>query len=164
VQELLARGLSRAAVSRELNHDIQKVRRFANATCAEELLGNAEHRLSKLDLYLDLVNQRWNEGTNGEAITAELRTLGFRGDAQAVHRYLQPFRLPGESRSHHDPNRRKPPHHQQGAAHPPRPSNRGRREDPEERHRRMRPPRTPPAARRSFAKIMAQRRGRELPA
>jgi hypothetical protein len=101
VQECLARGLSRAAVSQELNLDIQTVRRFANATCAEELLGKAEHRATRLDPFTDLVNQRWNEGvTSAEAITAELRALGFKGDAQTVRRYLKPFRLPGTSRSH----------------------------------------------------------------
>jgi hypothetical protein len=36
-------------------------RRFANATCAEELLGKAEQRLTRLDPYIDLVNQRWKE-------------------------------------------------------------------------------------------------------
>ena len=109
VQECLARGLSRAAVSRELNLDIQTVRRFANATCAEELLGKAEHRATKLDPYIDLVNQRWNEGvTSAAAITAELRAIGFKGDAQTVRRYLKPFRLPGTSPSHPDPHQRKP--------------------------------------------------------
>ena len=158
VQECLARGLSRAAVSRELDLDIQTVRRFANAACAEEVLGKAEHRVTKLDPYIDLVNQRWNEGvTNAAAIAAELRTLGFKGDAQAIRRYLRPFRLPGTSPSHPDPRRRRPPprhpgrpqapRDQQGAAHPPRPPQRGRRADREERHRRMRPPRTPPPAR-----------------
>jgi transposase len=44
VQECLVRGLSRATGARELNLDIQTVRRFANATCVEELLGKAEHR------------------------------------------------------------------------------------------------------------------------
>ncbi len=109
VHESLVRGLSRSAVSRELNLDIQTVRRFANAACAEELLGKAEHRPTKLDPYIDLVNQHWNEGvTSAETITAELRTLGFKGDAQTVRRYLKPFRLPGASRSHPDPRRRKP--------------------------------------------------------
>jgi transposase len=175
VQECLARGLSRAAASRELNLDIQTVRRFANASCAEELLGKAEHRLTKLDPYIDLVNQRWNEGvTNAEAITAELRALGFKGDAQAVRRYLKPFRLPGTSRSHPDPRRRKlaptapavPKPRAISKAlltHPDRLS-----EDDalivknatagcahlERLHQHV----------RSFAKIMAQRRGRELPA
>jgi transposase len=175
VQECLARGLSRAAAARELNLDIQTVRRFANASCAEELLGKAEHRATKLDPFIDMVNQRWNEGvTNAEAITAELRALGFKGDAQAVRRYLQPFRLPGTSRSHPDPNRRRaapvapavpkpraiskallthPDHLSEddalivtnataGCAHL------------ERLHQHV----------RSFAKIMAQRRGAELPA
>ena len=44
--------------------------------------------------------------TNAGAIAAELRALGFKGDAQAVRRYLQPFRLPGASRSHPGPRRR----------------------------------------------------------
>ena len=175
VHECLARGLSRSAVSRELNLDIQTVRRFANASCAEELLGKAEHRATKLDPFIDLVNQRWNEGmTNAEAIAAELRALGFRGDAQAVRRYLQPFRLPGTSRSHPDPRRRnaapaapavpKPRTISKALlTHPDRLS-----EDDalivkdatagcahlERLHQHV----------RSFAKIMAQRRGAELPA
>ena len=93
--ERLARGLSRAAVSRELNLDIQTVRRFANATCAEELLGKAEHRATKPGPCTDLVNQRWNEGvTSAGTITAELRAIGFKGDAQTVRRYLKPSGCP----------------------------------------------------------------------
>lgn len=109
VQECLARGLSRSAVARELNLDRHTVRRFANATCEEELLGKAEHRTTKLDPYIDLVNQRWNEGvTNAESIAAELRALGFKGDVQTVRRYLKPYRLPGVSRYRPDPHRRTP--------------------------------------------------------
>jgi len=109
VHESLARGLSRSAVSRDLNPGIQTVRRFANATCAEELLGKAEHRPTKLDPYIDLVNQRWNEGvTNAGTITAELSALGFKGDVQTVRRYLKLFRPPGASRGHPGPHRRKP--------------------------------------------------------
>jgi transposase len=175
VHERLARGLSRAAVSRELNLDIQTVRRFANATCAEELPGKAEHRATKPGPYIDLVNQRWNEGvTSAETITAELRALGFKGDAQTVRRYLKPFRLPGASRSHPGPHQRKaapaapaiPKPRKISKAlltHPDRLT-----EDEtlivknatagcahlEHLHQHV----------RSFAKIMAQRRGQELPA
>ena len=109
MHDSLACGLWRAAVCRELNLDIQTVRRFANAACAEELLGKAEHCPTKLDPYIDLVNQRWNEGvTSAQTITAELRALGFKGDAQTVRRYLKPFWLLGASRSHPDPDRRSP--------------------------------------------------------
>jgi transposase len=175
VQECLARGLSRAATARELNLDIQTVRRFANATCAEELLGKAEHRSTKLDPYIDMVNQRWNEGvTNAEAITAELRALGFKGDAQAVRRYLQPLRPPGTSPSHPHPRRRKPAP-ATPAVPKPRAISKALLTHPghlseddalivknatarcahlERLHQHV----------RTFAKIMAQRRGQELPA
>ena len=109
VHEALARGLSRSAVSRELNLDIQTVRRFANAMSVEELLGKAENRSTCLDPWTNVVNQRWNKGiTSATAITAELRTLGYKGSTQVVRRYLQPLRLPGTSPSHPGPHRRKP--------------------------------------------------------
>jgi hypothetical protein len=85
VQECLARGLSRAAAAREMNLDIQTVRRFANASCPEELPGKAGHRSTRLDPFLDLVNERWNEGvTNAGTIAAELRAPGFRGNVQTA--------------------------------------------------------------------------------
>ncbi|MFK0297311.1 transposase [Streptomyces sp. NPDC090442] len=46
VQERLARGLSRSAIARELDLERKTVRRFANATNVEELLGKAEHRIT----------------------------------------------------------------------------------------------------------------------
>jgi transposase len=159
----------------ELNLDIQTVRRFANAACAEELLGKAEHRSTRLDPCIDLVNRRWNEGvTSAETITAELRALGFKGDAQTVRRYLKPLRLPGTSRSHPDPHRRTP-----APAAPAVPKPRAiskallthpdrLTEDDEQIVKNA----TAGCAHlerlqqhvRSFAKIMAQRRGAELPA
>jgi transposase len=175
VQECLARGLSRAAVARELNLDIQTVRRFANATRVEELLAKAEHRSTNLDPFIDLVNQRWNAGvTNAETITDELHGLGFKGNVQAVRRYLRPFRLPGSSRSHPDPHRRTPAP-TAPAVPKPRTISKALLTHPdhlteddaltvknatdgcvhlERLHQHV----------RSFAKIMAQRRGQELPA
>jgi transposase len=162
-------------VSRELNLDIQTVRRFANAACAEELLGKAEHRSTKLDAYIDMVNQRWNEGvTSAEAITAELRALGFKGSAQTVRRYLRPFRLPGTSRSHPDPRRRNPAP-AAPAVPKPRTISRALLTHPDhltEDDALILKNATAGCAHlerlqqhvRSFAKIMAQRRGPELPA
>jgi transposase len=175
VHESLARGLSRAAVSRELNLDIQTVRRFASAACAEELLGKAEHRATRLDPYIDLVNQRWNEGvTSAETITAELRALGFKGDAQTVRRYLKPFRLPGASRSHPDPHHRKQAPTAPAVA-KPRTISRALLTHPDRLSQDdalIVKNATAGCAHlerlqqhiRSFAKIMAQRRGTELPA
>jgi transposase len=99
VHDLLARGRSRNAIARELNLDIQTVRRFANAGSAQELLAKAEQRPTKLDPFIDLVNQRWNEGVaTARAIHAELRTLGFTGTANIVERYLRPLRPGGDGR------------------------------------------------------------------
>ena len=175
VHEALARGLSRSAVSRELDPGIQTVRRFANAASVEELPGKAENRTTRLDPWIDAVSQRWNEGvTNAEAITAELRPLGFKGSAQVVRRSLQPLRLPGSSPCHPDPDRRR----QASAARvvpKPRAISRAILTHPghlteddaltvknatigcphlEHLHQHV----------REFAKIMAQRRGQELPA
>lgn len=101
VQECLGRGLSRAAVGRELNLDIQTVQRFADARTVEELLGKAENRATKLDPWLDVVNQRWNEGiTNAAQIHTELRARGYTGDIQTVRRYLKPLRHRGDGRTH----------------------------------------------------------------
>lgn len=175
VHEALDRGLSRSGVSRELNLDIQTVRRFANAATAEELLGKAENRTTCLDPWTDVVNQRWNEGvTSATAITAELRGLGFKGSAQVVRRYLQPLRLPGTSPSHPDPRRRRPAP-SAPAVPKPRAISRALLTHPdrlteddalivknaitgcahlERLHEHV----------RAFAKIMARRRGQELPA
>ena len=99
VHACLGRGLSRNATARELNLDIQTVRRFANATHVEQLLGKVEHRPTALDPYVDLVNQRWNEGiTNARAIFAEAATLGFTGTERTVQRYLNPLRPGGNGR------------------------------------------------------------------
>jgi transposase len=96
VHELLGRGHSRNAVARELNLHILTVRRFADAASVEQLLAKAEHRPTKLDPYLDLVNQRWNEGVEtARAIHQELQTLGFTGSANIVERYLRPLRPGG---------------------------------------------------------------------
>jgi transposase len=93
VQELLAAGLSRAAISRELDLDIQTVRRFADAASLGELLVKAENRTTNLDPFLGQVNRMWNQGiTNAAAIAGELRPLGFTGDVQTIRRYLRPLR------------------------------------------------------------------------
>jgi transposase len=98
--------------------------------------------------------------------------LGFKGDAQTVRRYLRPFRLPGASRSH--PRQRKPAPAVPAVPKPRKISkallthpDRLTEDDAlivknatagcthlERLHQHV----------RSFAKIMAQRRGTELPA
>lgn len=110
--------------------------------------------------------------TNAAAIAAGLHAPGFRGGAQTVRRYLRPFRLPGTG-SHPGPRRRKPapaapvvpePRKISKAllTHPDRLSEDGALivknatagcAHLERLHQHV----------RSFAKITARRRGRELP-
>jgi len=107
VQSRLAAGMSCSAISRELNLDIQTVRRFANATGVQELLVNCQNRVTNLDGYIEQVNELWNAGLGGAQITERIRELGFTGSEQSVRRHLRPYRIPGTSRSHPDPARRK---------------------------------------------------------
>jgi hypothetical protein len=108
VQSRLAAGMSRSAISRELNLDIQTVRRFANATGIDELLVACQNRSTNLDGYIDQVNELWNTGLlDGAQITAKIAELGYTGSAQTVRRHLRAYRLPETSRSHPDPVRRK---------------------------------------------------------
>ncbi|NUR59230.1 MAG: ISL3 family transposase [Catenulispora sp.] len=109
VQSRLATGMSRSAISRELNLDIQTIRRFANATDIDELLVACQNPSTNLDGYIDQVNELWNTGLyDGAEITAKLTELGYTGNVQTMRRYLRAFRVPGTSRSHPDPVRRKP--------------------------------------------------------
>ena len=107
VRSRLAAGMSRSAISRELNLDIQTVRRFANATGIDELLVACQNRSTNLDGYIDQVNELWNTGLyDGAQITAKIAELGYTGSAPTVRRHLRAFRQPGTSRSHPDPVRR----------------------------------------------------------
>jgi transposase len=86
-------GQSLSAISRATRLDRQTVQRFARAGSAEELLGKATSRDSKLDQFKPYICQRWNEGvTDAAALHAELRQRGWAGSEQTVRRYVRPFR------------------------------------------------------------------------
>ena len=86
-------GESLSAISRATGLDRKTVQRFARAGSAEELLGKATSRESKLDEFTPYLHQRWNEGvTDAAALHAELRERGWAGSEQTVRRYVRPFR------------------------------------------------------------------------
>jgi transposase len=86
-------GESLSAISRVTGLDRKTVQRFARAGSAEELLGKATSRESKLDQFKPYLHQRWNEGvTDAAALHAELRQRGWAGSEQTVRRYVRPFR------------------------------------------------------------------------
>jgi transposase len=93
VHDLLAAGKSLGAISRILSLDRKTVQRFAREPDVEKLLVKATSRESRLDPFKPWINQRWNEGiTDAAALHAELQAQGWRGSAQAVRRYVRPFR------------------------------------------------------------------------
>ena len=93
VHNLLAAGQSLSAISRILSLDRKTVLRFAREPDVERLLVKATSRDSKLDPFKPFINQQWNEGiTDAAALHAELAAQGWRGSAQAVRRYVRPFR------------------------------------------------------------------------
>jgi hypothetical protein len=93
VQDLLARGVSRAGIARQLRLDPHTVRRYANAATVEELLTKAGPRENLLDPFKPYLHQRWNAGvTDAATLTSEIAAQGYRGSDQTVRRYLRPFR------------------------------------------------------------------------
>ena len=86
-------GESLSGISRATGLDRKTVQRFARAGSAEELLGKATSRESKLDDFTPYLRQRWNDGvTDAAALHAELRERGWAGSEQTVRRYVRPFR------------------------------------------------------------------------
>ena len=86
-------GESLSAISRATGLDRKTVQRFARAGSAQELLGKATSRESKLDKFTPYLHQRWNEGvTDAARLHAELREQGWAGSEQTVRRYVRPFR------------------------------------------------------------------------
>src|SRR5450755_3022721 len=93
VHALLGRGLSVAAIGRELGLDRHTVDRFASAASIEAILFKSTHRAGGLDPFKPYLGQRWNAGvTNAAVLHAELQTRGWEGSVQAVRRYLRQFR------------------------------------------------------------------------
>jgi hypothetical protein len=59
----------------------------------EELLAKTLNRPSLLDDFTPHIHQRFHEGcTDTATLTAEIRTLGYRGSERTVYRYVLPFR------------------------------------------------------------------------
>jgi transposase len=93
IRRRLDAGESLSEISRATGLDRKTVQRFARAGSAEELLGKATSRESKLDDFTPYLRQRWNDGvTDAAALHAELREQGWAGSEQTVRRYVRPFR------------------------------------------------------------------------
>jgi hypothetical protein len=96
IRARLDEGQSLSAISRATGLDRGTVQRFARAGSVDELLVRAVSRESRLDEFKPYLCRRWNEGARDASVLhAELRRQGWAGSAQAVRRYLAPFRKTG---------------------------------------------------------------------
>ncbi|WP_371637690.1 ISL3 family transposase [Streptomyces zaomyceticus] len=105
VHELLAAGLSRRAIGRQLRMTSRTVKLLADAATPEDLFhGQWQGRPSKLDAFKPYLDDRWNQGcTKAWTVWEEIVPLGYQGSYQRVRAYFREKRLsPG-------PNRARPP-------------------------------------------------------
>jgi transposase len=93
VHELRARGLSKAAIGRQLGLHPATVRKLATARTLEELTAKTEQRAHLVDDHIAYLHQRWNEGErNATGLFREITARGYQGGELAVQRYLRRFR------------------------------------------------------------------------
>ncbi|WST35540.1 ISL3 family transposase (plasmid) [Streptomyces sp. NBC_01166] len=95
VHELLATGLSRRAIDRQLRMTYRTVKLFADAATPEELFqGPWQGRPSKIDAFKPYLDDRWNQGcTNAWRVWEEIVPLGYQGSYQRVRAYFREKRL-----------------------------------------------------------------------
>ncbi|MFH9610787.1 ISL3 family transposase [Streptomyces sp. NPDC017448] len=95
VHGLLAAGLSRRAIGRQLRMTSRTVKLFADAATPEELFqGQWQGRPSKLDAFKSYLDDRWNQGwTNAGRAWEEIVPLGYQGSHQRVRAYFGEKRL-----------------------------------------------------------------------
>ncbi len=93
MHKLRERGLTKAAIARELGLHPATVRKLAAARTIEELTAKTEQRAHLVDDHIAYLHQRWNEGErNPTGLFREITTRGYQGGELAVQRYLRRFR------------------------------------------------------------------------
>lgn len=94
VHQAVRRGLTITEISRDLRLDRKTIRRYVNATTAEELLGEGRSpRKALLDQHLPYLHQRWDEGCRStNQLLEELRTRGYRGSMRTLRRVTAQLR------------------------------------------------------------------------
>jgi transposase len=97
VQALREQGKGIKTIMRELGLAKETVRRFARASCVEDLLATArDGRPSIVDEFKPYLHHRFNLGhTNASALFSEIQAQGYRGSLGTVLGYLRPFRALG---------------------------------------------------------------------
>lgn len=95
VHELLAVGLSRRAIGRQLRMTSRTVKLFADAATPEDLFqGQWQGLPSKLDAFKPYLDDRWNQGCmNAWRVWEEIVPLGYQGSYKRVRAYFREKRL-----------------------------------------------------------------------
>ncbi len=101
VEELRTKKVSISAIARQLRLDRKTVRRFAVATCVEDVLAKQyDQRPSVLDRFKPYLRQRFNEGcTTATVLFAEIQAQGYTGSYPCLTAYLRVFRPVGAAPS-----------------------------------------------------------------
>jgi transposase len=93
VRQLRDKGLSKAAIGRQLGLHPATVRKLAQAATVEVLTAKTEQRAHLVDAHVEYLHRRWNEGErNATGLFREIAKLGYQGGELAVQRYLRRFR------------------------------------------------------------------------
>ncbi|MFG6202318.1 ISL3 family transposase [Nonomuraea sp. JJY05] len=96
IHELKAAGHSLRSIARQLGMTDRTVIRYAHAATPEELLwGQWTNKPSVVDDFKTYLHQRWQEGErNATRLLKEITALGYRGSYGALSDYLRPLRAP----------------------------------------------------------------------
>ncbi|MFJ7997545.1 transposase [Streptomyces sp. NPDC096310] len=98
VHALYDKGAPIQAISETLGLDRKTVRRYAHAATPEEAsLGTGSRRYYQAHAYSPYLHRRWNEGcTDSARLHAEITELGFNGSKRTVRRHLQEIPASGK--------------------------------------------------------------------
>jgi transposase len=97
VHALYDKGVGISAIAEALGLDRKTVRRYAHAATPQDLPARDGQRATRVQPYLAYLHQRWNEGcTDAARLCAEIREQGYRGSERTVRRHLQAVRASGK--------------------------------------------------------------------
>ncbi|MEU6711677.1 ISL3 family transposase [Nonomuraea sp. NPDC046802] len=96
VHFLRAEGHGLREIARQLGLDRKTIRRFAQASSADDLVAKTLTRDTLLDAHMPYLTQRWTEGCRDIAVLhSELQARGYRGSIRTLYRHLLPLRSGG---------------------------------------------------------------------
>ncbi|MFD7408685.1 ISL3 family transposase [Streptomyces sp. NPDC059866] len=98
VHALYGKGVPIQAISDALGLDRKTVRRYAHTATPEDAsLATGSRRQGEIHAYSPYLHRRWNEGcTDSARLHAEIVELGFTGSKRTVRRHLQEIRASGK--------------------------------------------------------------------